>query len=533
MSSRRWLILIVLAGGMLRLFPIWFGLPYLRARPDEDMSIAIAYRMLSGDLHPRFFHWPSLTFYIFAALYWCACAIKGAFSLEAGLSQTEQIVIGRIFVACAGTATLAVVYSIGRRVRDDVTGLIAAALLAVAMLHVRESHFAMTDVIMTLLVTASLAVLLHGVDEQETARRVRLFAAAGFLGGLAASTKYTAAAVLAAVAAAHILALRRPWRTAVSWPVWQPSLAYALCFACGFGMATPYALLDFAAFKEGMLFNVRHMSEGHAVPLGRGFKYHPTYSLPYGMGPTAYAAGLAGVLVLAFRYRRHGFILLSFVAALYLSLGPGRTVFFRYVLPLVPVLCVAAAIAIRDAADWLGPQLRVSRTAAAGGLICVVGIPGLVNSIWFDSLLARTDSRVLAGWWLESRLQPTDTLYDDGGVYVVLDLSRAAFRRSLFDPASNSFSEGAAQTPEWLILYESPVKAYASTRLELRDLARREYELVQTVRATRGRQRSAVYDLQDAFFMPLWGFWTVERPGPTIRIYRRKAPFVMLQLELR
>jgi hypothetical protein len=42
-----------------------------------------------------------------------------------------------------------------------------------------------------------------------------------------------------------------------------------------------------------------------------------------------------------------------------------------------------------------------------------------------------------------------------------------------------------------------------------------------TVRSTRGPARSAVYDLQDAFFMPLSGLSTVERPGPTIRIYRR------------
>ena len=60
-----------------------------------------------------------------------------------------------------------------------------------------------------------------------------------------------------------------------------------------------------------------------------------------------------------------------------------------------------------------------------------------------------------------------------------------------------------------------------NTQLQLRDRARREYVLTHTIRATRARPRVAVYDWQDAFFMPLWGFWTVERPGPTIRIYRR------------
>ena len=521
MTSRRWLILIVVAGALLRLFPIWFGLPYLRARPDEEVATAIAYRMISGDLHPRFFHWPSFTFYIFAALYWVATAIKRTVALVPVLSEPEQILIGRTFVALAGTATLAVVYAIGRRVRDDITGLIASALLAVAILHVRESHFAMTDTIMTLLVVASLAVLLRGVDQQQPARKVALFAAAGALGGLAASTKYTAAAVLAPVAAAHLLTLRRPWRSAISWRAWHPSLVFALCFACGFLLATPYAVLDFPAFKEGIEFNLWHMRVGQGVPLGRGFTYHLTYSLPYGLGPPTYVAGLCGLIVLAFRYWRHGFILLSFVAALYFSLGPGQTVFFRYVLPLVPVLCITAAIAIRHVALWAVPRFRISPAVALGGLLSVVIIPALVNSIWFDVLLARTDSRVLAARWLEFNVQAEDTLYDDGGTYVFLDLSRAQFHAWSFDPKTNSFGGAEGQSPDWLILYESPVSLYANAQLELRDLARREYVLSHAIRPTRARPRAAVYDWQDAFFMPLWGFWTVERPGPTIRIYRR------------
>jgi hypothetical protein len=46
---------------------------------------------------------------------------------------------------------------------------------------------------------------------------------------------------------------------------------------------------------------------------------------------------------------------------------------------------------------------------------------------------------------------------------------------------------------------------------------------VQAFAATRGRARSAVYDQQDAFFLPFSRFDTVERPGPTILVYRRIA----------
>ena len=122
-------------------------------------------------------------------------------------------------------------------------------------------------------------------------------------------------------------------------------------------------------------------------------------------------------------------------------------------LPLVPVLCIAAAITIRHVALWAVPRFRISHAVALGGLLSVVIIPALVNTIWFDVLLARTDSRVLAARWLASNVQPQDTLYDDGGMYVVLDLSRTQFHAWSFDRADNSFGGAEGQTPDWLILY--------------------------------------------------------------------------------
>ena len=68
MTSTRWLWAIILVAAALRIFPVWFGLPYLHARPDEAESISRASGILAGDLNPHFFHWPSLTLYMFAGL---------------------------------------------------------------------------------------------------------------------------------------------------------------------------------------------------------------------------------------------------------------------------------------------------------------------------------------------------------------------------------------------------------------------------------------------------------------------------------
>lgn len=525
-SAARILAGIVIGAALLRLVPIWFGLPYPEARPDEETALAHALDVLLGHANPHFFHWPSLIFYLFALALSAASAARRVLGLDPTLTGNEQYLVARAVVALAGTATVWVVYRIARRVDDSATGIVAALFLAVAILHVRESHFAMTDVVMTLLVTGSLALLLHAVGRDGAPPdAARWFAAAGLAGGLAASTKYNAAAVLAAMAAAQaaLLADRRRWRDATAW---VPAGAFTLAFTAGFLGGTPYALLDYREFIQGVRFDMTHLSAGQGVMLGRGWTYHLGTSLPYGLGIPIFVAAIVGVAVALQRHRRAAAILGSFAVALYVSLGNGYTVFMRYVLPLVPVACVAAAIGVRRAAAALAAATRLDDRRALAVLAAGVAIVPLVNCIRFDALLARTDTRVLAAEWLSARVGPDATLYDAGNVYTALAFVPG--HRWVYDPASKSFVDAAGRIPDWLIVPASPLSIYTAAPAGLQELARRHYVLAHVVRATRGdatvAPRGAVYDLQDAFFLPVAGFSGIERPGPTVFIYHRAAP---------
>jgi hypothetical protein len=292
--------------------------------------------------------------------------------------------------------------------------------------------------------------------------------------------------------------------------------------AVGFVVGTPYALLDFPHFEADLQFNFKHLSVGHGIDLGLGWIYHLERSLPYGVGVPTFLAAIVGLVPMARYHRRHGVIIAGFALPFYAAIGSGRTVFFRYVLPLVPILCLLAAVAIRHASHWITSRTRLSQPAATAILTAVIAAPALVNAVWFDVLLARTDSRVIAAEWLAPRLKAGDSLYDSGGAYAKLDLRHRHFHEWRYNPRRNSFGHGDGRPPDWLVLSESPLRVYAAIPAELRSLAAARYDLVHTVPATRGRSERAVYDPQDAFFLPLSRFETVIRPGPTIRIYRRR-----------
>jgi hypothetical protein len=519
----RWLAGITVLGAVLRLHAIRFGLPYMRARPDEMDAVMHAQMVMRGDLNPHFFHWPSLTFYVFGAVFTAVSDVLGALSPGVVVSDAKYFVLARIVVALAGAATIVVLYDLARRIADAWTGIAAAMFLAVAILHVRESHFAMTDTLMTLLVTASLALLARALNEAEAepaAEPLRWFALSGLVGGLAASTKYNAAAVVAAMAAVQLVLLVRSRGNASALAVWAPMPIFVAAFVCGFFVGTPYAAVDSRTFIADLRFDFTHLSTGHGQDLGRGWSYHLTRSLPYGVGVTTCLAAVAGVVPLARHYGRRAAAAGAFALVSYASFGSGREVFFRYVLPLVPIICLFAAVAVRHGGRWIGSRTRLSTGVATAMLIAVVAGPPLVNCVRFDVLLARTDSRVIAADWLRQRVTPDETFYEEGGHYAAIDLGDSPVHRWSFDPATGSFGETGGRTPDWLVLEDSPLWTWAGVSTEIRRVAAERYTLVRTVHAA--NDGWAVYDLADAFFLPVAGFSSVERPGPNILIYRRR-----------
>src|SRR5262245_14060519 len=103
--SSRWRAAVPLAGivalaAALRIVGIGFGLPDPHARPDEQLAVDYAASIAAGDPNPHFFHWPSLTLYLFAA------AFAAARAAGSGLSDEGRVLVARAIVAAAGTGTV-------------------------------------------------------------------------------------------------------------------------------------------------------------------------------------------------------------------------------------------------------------------------------------------------------------------------------------------------------------------------------------------------------------------------------------------
>src|SRR5262245_57796434 len=264
------------------------------ARPDEQYLWNLGLGIYAGDPNPHFFLHPTL---LPTALALADAAYVAAASLALGSRDAVErellrdpralVWIDRGLVAAIGVGTVLLVHRLAGRAFGPAAGLAAALFLAVAPLHVRDSHFGVTDVPLAAFVCLALLAALR-VESRGSARD---YALAGIAVGLAASTKYSGALLLAPVVAADLVG-----RTAgPARPRHRLALALALAPAA-FLAGTPFAALAWPEFRDGVAAQLVAQSgpDWLGVDLGPGWSHHLRFTLWHGLGSPLLAASLAG-----------------------------------------------------------------------------------------------------------------------------------------------------------------------------------------------------------------------------------------------
>jgi 4-amino-4-deoxy-L-arabinose transferase-like glycosyltransferase len=381
---------------------LWFlnaGVPYA-VGIDEPQIVGRALRILhTGDWNPHIFDYPTLVIYlhaIVAILRFLWGALNGEWASLDAFSITAVYGAGRFVAAMIGVATVWLTYRIGTELSTRRVALLAAAQLAVRPLHVRESHFILTDVPMAALTT--LAVWLS----VRAARlgTVRAYAWAGGVCGLAAAAKYNGGIALAAVLTAWLLHER-------SSPQRLRTLgAIVAAAAAGFLVGAPYTVLDLPAFLDGFAAQFARF----AAPAGAGrdpaWLLYVKHLSPAG-GRWFVPLAIAGMLALLWRStsRVRWMPVILFTLAYFYMLSTHSHVFGRYAVPLVPMLCLFTAVAVDEAIRFLARVPLTSRPVvhraltAAAVLLLVYG-PAVDTVRWLD-LQKRSDTRALATDWLK------------------------------------------------------------------------------------------------------------------------------------
>ena len=428
--SRLGLVLALLAAAMLRFWALPQGIPFGLGVDEPEVMERAVRMMKTGDFNPHFFDYPSLYMYVQTVVAVFRFAVGAMQGMWSGLAQapTEEFYVwGRAVTAILGTATVWIVYRAAMRWGGG-TALFAAVMLAVMPLHVRESHYVLTDVPATFLVMLTLLLSLRA-HERSTAWS---FALAGAAAGLAGATKYNGAlAVLMPLLACLMTPAARPSRPKAM--LWIISSMLAAFF-----LAAPYTFLDLPTFLNQF---ARLSSEFRAPPVTPEpiwliylkhlrDAFTPRYFQAAGfLWPGSFIV-IAGIALGAWRVftgpDRLKWALVTMFPLVYFRFISNQNIFYgRYLLPLVPFLSILAAAAVVWFSGWMRHRAlrRPVRNLVTIALTLTAIIPPAYSAIAYDANAAKEWTTEQAYHWIRREVPAGAHIRLEGSLAIKLPAS--------------------------------------------------------------------------------------------------------------
>lgn len=400
----------LVGAALLRVWALGQGIPFA-VGVDEPEVMERAVRMIkTGDFNPHFYDYPALYIYIQAAVAsvrFLVGAMRGQWSALAQVSAADFYLWARAVTASVGTASVYLLYRAGLRWGTTVA-LLGAALFAVMPLHVRESHFVLTDVPTTFFVVLTLLLSLRAYEQP----RLATFILAGTAAGLAAAAKYNGglAVVMPVIACLGSRGARRP----------KAALMGAMLAAVFvvFLLTAPYTVLDLPTFLNAFA----RLSSDYRTPVARAEPVAITAlkeirnaldwrqssilaAVPVGVGSLLAIGGVVLGLwrSLVARPVRTPWALATLFPLLYFWFVARQNLHFaRYLLPLLPsVSLLTAAFIVRLAIRiWAMRIPPASRVAIVTAIVAAAIVPPLWMSIGFDMNASKTWTTAEAYSWI-------------------------------------------------------------------------------------------------------------------------------------
>ena len=419
------LFLLLSLGLFLRVWNIGWGLPEIY---EEATPLVKAWKMwnwgVAGmEFNPHFFNYPALTFYLHLALQGINYLVGHLLGIYASIdtfaaSLSTIVIPARLMTSLFDIGTVITVYLLALEAANRRVALVAAALVAINPLLVAQAHYITVDTPLTFFVTLSLLFIFRVAREGDR----RSYLLAGLCIGLATATKYTGAFLLVVLVAVHLQrseSFTKALRSLMSIPLLS-SIALA---ASVFFLTNPYIIVSFDEFLRDFSFEQYHVGYGHlGIDTSQStLSYYLFDVLPAGLGWGLYSIFLATALTFI-RQKEKRYYVLFFFPLLYLAIvSSWQMRAERYVLPIIPIIIVIAAIGVTTYWNvFRGMLLRLdffrNRNAQLSGSVVALALGTLIlfkplaADYEFHQSIIVPDTRVVAKEWIKTHLPSGSTI---------------------------------------------------------------------------------------------------------------------------
>jgi len=407
---------------ILRFYGIWNA-----EHGDEINEIFEALRVCSG--HFNYNRWFK-RFYLYIlsfefGIYYLIGHLFGffgtpiQFAKEIVTNMKPLFIIARITNVIFGTFSAFLVYLIGKRMSSAAVGLLASLIFSFSVLHVASSHYATVDISMLMLLLLAMVCILNIMELGVSVKHYFLFA---IFAGLAIQAKIPAIIVVFPFLAAHLLNvfyLKKDEIKLISLHI----LFAGIGLVIGLILGNPAVLFRPDAFIKA------------ALGIGTGFtKQSTVYDfVPSGwdmywkvilkdLGIATSILALCGIILTITKRDIRYSLILAFIIPFYIIMASSKKlVFARYMIPVIPFLCLFAAHFLLFA---LGKTKILKKKLIFATLVGLVLIYPVYRALKFDISLMGLNTRYLAGKWFEENIP--------AGSKVLLESGKSINSRGIF-----------------------------------------------------------------------------------------------------
>jgi hypothetical protein len=367
---------------------------------ERPMIMNVAHFASKQTIVPSHFQYPTFYSYLITpaiALYSLLLLLLGKIR---SLGEMEFLlefyphslyVVARLVTIGFALGTVALTAYLGRKLYGVKAGIISGLFLCLSVQHIRYSIYALPDVPMTFLLTLSWFFILRIMEKKD----LNSYLSAGFIIGLAISTKYNASMAALPLLTAHFLS-----------PDEKSILDRRLFLAAGAAMIGLFfgslgMLIDFPSYYGGFKWEAIHMTKtGHLGQSGTDWWYHLK-----GLIQTETTIGVLmifGVIYSLFRRERQDLLFLSLILPAFFYIGSWEKKSLHYLLFLYPVLALLASRVLVE----IFIRLRIARASYSVPLLILILIFPLYKAGGMVREFLLPDNRAISEQWIVENLPP-------------------------------------------------------------------------------------------------------------------------------
>ena len=416
------LLIILFAGAVLR----YYGLTNAE-NTDEYNEVIEALRVASGEFNLNRWHKKgfqnilAIEYGIYFVIGYVLQIFHSPMDFAAKIIRNMEplFLIGRYTTASMGTASIALIYFIGKRIFNSRVGIFAALFLAFNYAHISCSHLVNTDIPLTFFFLLSLFF----ISRFYYSGKIIDYFFAAFFGAVTINMKILGVGIGIILLIAHFVRAKNENRRVVEIIFCKEIIISTAAFISGYLISNPAVIVG---FKEWFLSFVWrwgiHTNVYNEVPYAVGGNAYLTYInvlKDKELGLPLFLLLAAGIIYAIYKRAKWDYVFLPYLVIMFAIIGSTQfLVQIRYLKVLLVVIFLLGGRFV----DAILSKISLSGKMKVLAL-CIFGVLifyfPLKQAITHNISLTGKSTGVLAKEWIEANIPPGSKILIDAGRTII------------------------------------------------------------------------------------------------------------------